>query len=66
MPSYFLTAHLPATDSECPDRLEFPICAIVLCSRSFVVAQYIVLVDSTSCGLNEIFHSIILFYSSML
>ena len=67
MPSGFLTARVLATDGECSDHYEFPICTVALCfPKTLVVAQYIVLVDSTSCGLNEMSHPIILFYSSML
>jgi hypothetical protein len=45
-------------DSECSDRYEFHLYYRSLFPRSLVVAQYILLEDSTSCGLNEIFLSI--------
>jgi hypothetical protein len=32
MPSGFLTACVLVTDGKCPDRYEFPICTIVLCT----------------------------------
>ena len=53
------TAPVLATDGECPDRYEFPLCTVTLCSsEALSLSILIVLEDSTSCGLNEIFLSI--------